>query len=210
MRTNKILLGLCAGLATCILFPGISSAQTVYPLLPPHDGKHIGEVTPIEYSVEYHGSLGVTTASATGITYAPFGFFPVFEQTILPTRYFGNYPLYFSGGTMSFTVHIKNTSKRTYRNLLVITAQEFLNTSGAAGVLFPGNAAHNWYVHQFGPGEELALSGSLALPFFGSSGIDQTHLQILHLKEGENPLEHIGAGRVLLDAPQAGLWCPLI
>lgn len=209
MSTNKLFLGLCAGLAFT-LFPIAVFAETIYPLSFSHTGKHNGEVAPIEYTIEYHGSLGVTTASASGITYAPYGFWPTFEPTILPERYFRDYPLYFSGGTMAFTVHLKNTSDRTYRNLLVITAQEFLNTEGGVGVLFPGDAAHNWKVDRLGPGEELLLSGSLILPYFGSSGIDQTHLQILHFKEGNDPLEHIGAGRVILDAPQAGLWCPLI
>jgi hypothetical protein len=201
---KKIFFVLSVSLAF-ILTPMIASA-TVYPVVP--RGEHRGEIPPIEYRIKYQGAFGVTTVNASGVTYAPYGYWPTFEPTILPERYFGSYPLYFSNGPFAFTVHLKNTGKRTYRNLLVITAQELLNTNGGVGVLFPGNAAHNWFVGELRPGEEAALSGSMHIPSFGSSGIDQTHLQILHWDETAGDLEHVGAGRVLLDAPQAGLWCP--
>ncbi|MDO8521465.1 MAG: hypothetical protein Q7S52_05095 [bacterium] len=188
-------------------FGSVAFAETLYPF-PVFDG-HKGEKPSIAYHVEYMSPLGVTTASASGITYAPFGYFPTFEPTILPARYFGDYPLYFSDSQFALTVHLKNTGKRTYRNLLVITAQEFLNTDGGAGLLFPGNAAHNWNVTKLGPGEEVALVGEMRLPSFGSSGIDQTHLQILHWENDTEEPDQVGKGRILLDDPQAGLWCPL-
>ncbi|OGZ06783.1 MAG: hypothetical protein A3C93_02335 [Candidatus Lloydbacteria bacterium RIFCSPHIGHO2_02_FULL_54_17] len=188
-------------------FGGVASAETLYPL-PVSDG-HKGEKPSIAYHIEYLSPLGVTTAGPTGITYAPYGYYPTFEPTVLPARYFRTYPLYFGGESFAFVVHLENTGKRTYRNLLVITAQEFLNTEGGAGVPFPGEAAHNWSVPKLGPGESIALSGAMTLPAFGSSGIDQTHLQILHWENDETELEDVGKGRVLLDDPQAGLWCPL-
>lgn len=190
---------------TVMCTPMIASA-VVYPIIPA--ASHKGEVSPIEYHIEYQSVLGVTTVAGSGITYAPFGYVPTFEPTILPERYFGNYPLYFSNGPFAFTVHIKNISKRTYRNLLVITAQELLNTDGGAGSLFPGDAAHNWFVGELRSGEEVALSGNMYIPSFGSSGLDQTHLQILHWDGNAGDIAHSAAGRVLLDAPQAGLWCP--
>lgn len=202
---NKILTVLFG--ISILFLPSAVLAETVYPLAP--IGKHSGEISPIAYSIEYTGTLGVTTASAAGITYAPYGYYPTFEPTILPERYFGDYPLYFADGPFAFTIHLKNIGKRTYRNLLVITAQEFLNTNGDAGELFPGNAAHNWHVEKLGPGEQVALSGEMILPSFGSSGIDQTHLQILHWGEEGRTSDFLGAGRILLDAPQAGLWCPI-
>lgn len=183
------------------------SAEILMPL--PAPSGHKGEKPAIAYHVEYHDPLGVTTAGPTGILFAPFGYYPTFAPTILPERYFRTYPLYFAGGPFSFTLHLENVGKRTYRNLMVITAQEYLNTDGGAGVPFPGGAAHNWFVRKLGPGEHLALSGSLTLPTFGSSGIDQTHLQILHWEDDTAESDEVGKGRILLDDPQAGLWCPL-
>jgi hypothetical protein len=193
---KKIFLVLFATL-TVMFAPMIASA-TVYPIVPA--ASHKGEVPPIEYRIEYQSALGVTTVGGSGITYAPFGFVPTFEPTILPERYFGSYPLYFSNGPFTFTVHIKNIGKRTYRNLLVVTAQELLNTNGSAGVLFPGDAAHNWFVGELRSGEEVALSGTMHIPAFGSSGIDQTHLQILHWNGNAADIAHIGAGRVPFDS----------
>lgn len=181
------------------LLPLIAAADTV--------GAHRGEKRPIEYHIEYRNALGVTTANATGITFAPYGYIPYVEETILPPRYFGDYPLYFSGGTFAFTVHITNTGKRTYRNLMIEATQEFLNTEGAAGVPFPG-APTRWVVEVLSPGETVSLVGEMTLPALSSSGIDQTHLRVIHWDAGEPDLG-VAQGRVIIDDPQAGLWCPL-
>lgn len=207
VNSGRVLFGIATVAAGLFGFHMLASAETIMPL--PYSGGHNGEQPSIAYRVDYVSPFGITSANAAGITYAPFGFPPTFEPTVLPERYFGSYALYFAGGPFSFVLHLKNTGKRTYRNLLVIAAQEFLNIGGGAGVPFPGDAAHNWFVPKLGPGEEVALYGALTLPTLGSSGIDQTHLQILHWENDETVSPDVGTGRVLLDDPQAGLWCPL-
>ena len=172
--------------------------------LTPKTGNHFGEIPPLDYRIEYLDAKGITTVNETGIDYGGFGH----ENTILPEEYFHEYPLYFTGDTLRFAVHIKNVSKRTYKNLRVVTAQEFLNDEGGAGEPFPDSYLHDWFVRSLRPGEEDVLEGSMLIPNILSSGIDQTHLQILHWDSGGEDKKNVGSGRVIVDDPQAGIWCP--
>ncbi|MDO8504752.1 MAG: hypothetical protein Q7S36_02765 [Candidatus Liptonbacteria bacterium] len=171
--------------------------------------RHKGEIKYFEYSVEYLGPLGVTTAGADGITYSPFAGGASHEDTLLPDKYFGDYPLYFSGGELNYIIHLKNTGPRTFKNLKITASQEFLNPSGGEGEAFAGTDAQEWFIRELASGEEISLAGQIIIPADGRSGIDQTHLQIFHSENSENwDAENEGAGRLILDDPQAGLWCP--
>ena len=181
-----------------VLLPlGPASAQT---------GNHTGEQSPLQYRIEYLSPSGVTTADAGGITFTPFGCCVMHTDEILPARYFGDYPLYFTESVLHFRVVIKNNSHRTYRNLRVEATQEFLNTDGGVGVPIGSDPTSSWTVDKLGAFEELVLSGSFAIPSSGESGIDQTHLRILRGNERATDTEN---GEVILDDTQAGLWCPL-
>lgn len=172
-------------------------------------GKHSGEEPPFEYWVEYLEPLGVTTADEDGITFAPFNSSPSFLADDIPEKYFGDYPLYFSGGTMHFRVHIKNLDKRTYRNLLVLAQQEFFNKEGGDGESFGQPALNQWFVAELNPGEEIVLEGSVWITGVLGSGLDQTHLQILHWPQNSPQTSINGGGQIILDDAQAGIWCPL-
>lgn len=173
-------------------------------------GQHLGESKRFEYWVEYLNPLGITTVDATGITYNPFSFPSTKdENTILPERYFAKYPLYFSNAPVSFLLHLKNTSKRTFNNLFVIVRQEQINTEGNSGEPFPSPNSSQWFIRTFSPGEETTLNGTVVVSDAVPSGIDQTHLQIIHWDNSNKQQTSKGAGRIILDDPQAGLWCPL-
>ncbi len=169
---------------------------------------HRGEDPYLEYRIEYHEPQGVTTVDAAGIHYNPFFFWPSFEATILPERYFGDYPLFFAGDPLEFSVHLKNTGPRHFRNLYVAAGQELLNPEGRAGTPFPDTPIAAWRVRSLGPGETVALSARIErLPTGVPSGIDQTHLWIRH-DDASGRETGAGPGRVIVDDPQAGLWCP--
>ncbi len=87
----------------------------------------------------------------------------------------------------------------------VIAVQEFLNVEGGAGTLFPEPNANVWEAPELLPDQELVFEGFSAIPN-GPSGLDQTHLQIIHLN-GEDK-ENSG-GEIIVDDPQAGIWCPV-
>ena len=196
-------------IATAIFISSVNFAfaETI-PLISP-TGNHIGEKPPLQYSIEYLDPKGITTVGPTGIIFAPFSDSATQDPTILPLRYFGSYPLYFTNSTMNFVVHLKNVSQRTYQNLLVTASQEFLNADGGWGAPFPSSYISDWSVDELKPEQYITLSGSLSIPDLSASGIDQTHLQILHWDGSGKAQENIGSGRVILDDSQAGIWCPL-
>lgn len=188
-----------------LLLPGLAFASSF-----PYEqtGKHIGDARDLEYEIEYLDPKGITTVSGAGIVYAPFVGSPTTDpETILPEAYFGDYDLYFSGQAVEFVVHIKNTGKRTYKNLRAYARQELLNIDGGAGEPFPGIDVFAWDIDELRPGEEASLGGGFVIPNFPTSGIDQTHLQILH--QDDKDKKNTGPGRVIVDDPQAGIWCPL-
>lgn len=172
-------------------------------------GQHLGDKQWLEYEVSYLDPKGVTTAHDFGIDFIPNIGSPTYSNEILPEVYWREYPLYFTGDEVHFRVSIYNTGKRTYRNLHVIATQELLNTEGGAGQTFPGDSTSDWFVEKIGPGQDISLEGSFVIPTEGVGvGIDQTHLSILHGKGSQDLGDEPHKGRVMLDDPQAGLWCP--
>jgi len=137
----------------------------------------------------------------------PFGGVSHTDPTILPTRYFGDYALYFSGRAVRFNVIIKNSGARTFKNLRVVASQEYFNVEGLAGepIGMPGS---EWFIPNLGGGEEISLAGMFAIPRGAASGLDQTHLQIFHWAGDGGEILHTGGGRLIVDDPQAGIWCP--
>ena len=172
-------------------------------------GNHYGEVENLQYSVKYLEPKGVTTVDDYGITFKPFFFVWSFLPEILPAKYFGDWPLYFAGETMNFKVYLKNTGKRTFRNLKIIAIQEFLNPEGGKGENIGDNNLTDWFLSYLGPGEEIIFDGTFEIPLVGESGLDQTHLLISHWKDGDNVSGDNG-GRIIVDDFQAGIWCPVI
>ena len=170
---------------------------------------HGGEIKNLDYSIEYLDPKGVTTANLSGITFKPFEFEWSFLPTVLPEKYFGDYGLYFAGETMNFRIHLKNTGKRTFRNLKVFAYQEFLNPEGGEGSPIGSDNFSEWFIDKLEAGEEIVLDGSFAIPIIGESGLDQTHLKILHWPGDESTPDDL-AGRILIDDPQAGIWCPAV
>ena len=192
--------------ALAVLLAAGSSFAADPATLDSQTGNHTGEAALLDYSIEYLDQLGITIAGADGITYAPFGFAPFFEPTIYPERYFGSYPLYFSGLTLHFRVHFKNPGQRMYKTLQVLAWQEWLNESGGAGEAFVEPNLNEWFVEALEPGQEVILEGASVIPA-GPSGLDQTRLQIIHAN-GDDPRQTNGGGEIIVDDPQAGIWCP--
>lgn len=176
-------------------------------------GNHWGERRPLDYRIEYLDSSGITLVNENGIDFLMWGYHRIdFINTILPEKYFGEYPLYFAGNVLQFKVIIKNNSNRTYRNLKIETLQEFLNIDGYEGEPIGDNNRNIWFVEKLGAAEEIVLLGEFAIPLIGESGIDQTHLRISHwsINEREEKLDgQFEKGQIILEDFQAGLFCPL-
>ncbi|MEM2192215.1 MAG: hypothetical protein QXG38_01205 [Candidatus Hadarchaeales archaeon] len=179
-------------------------------------GKHIGDAAPLEITVEYLDAPGVLTIDERGATY----YFPAWNWTYhaggeYAPQYFGVYPVYFISRPVSYEVHIKNNSNRTYRNRKVVAIQEYHLADGARdGEVMPGDSTDEWLVEKIGPGEEIVLRG-VAIPGWGTlPGLDQTHVEVFHWMNGTKvPVEvqmksSRSPGKLFKDDPEAGLYCP--
>ena len=166
-------------------------------------GKHAGEADRIEASVTFQNSYGYTTTDANGIYYHVWGM--VFnENKIYPAWTYGiNYPLYFIGTTMSFTVTLKNVTpqgKKTFR-VRVAALNNVLETNGSMGMSLA--APQEWIIEDLGPGQTRTLQGSVYIAPDPNlpSGLDITKIRISHLNQGNN--EDAG-----LIKEEIAVWCP--
>ena len=169
MKTIAIIIALSLAFS---LAPAVSAA-----------GKHIGDAAPIQVKIVYQNAPGILTIDERGATY----YFPAWNWTVseggvYDESYYGTYPVYFIGQAMTFEVHIKNTSSRTYRNLKVVATQEYHLATGASyGELMPGDSVQEWFVEKLGPNEELVLTGVHYAPYNTLPGLDPvsyTHLTL--------------------------------
>lgn len=179
-------------------------------------GKHTGDAAPLEYEIVYTNFPGIMTIDESGATY----YFPDWDRTIYTggsydEKYFGTYAVYFIGDPMSFEIHLRNRSNRTYRNLKVVAAQEYHLTEGAEyGTPLPGGSTLEWFIRELRGGEEIVLNGMGYVSSDTLPGLDQTHVQVLHWVNGNQvPLDAQlnGAraqGRIFVDDPEAGVYCP--
>lgn len=190
-------------LIAAVFAPLFAGAELV-----PQTGNHFGDARPLKYRIEYLSPQGETLVGENGISFVPFVGEPSFDGTILPARYFGSYALYFGGGTIRFRVHIKNAGPRAYRNLQILAQQEFLNVTGGAGEPISEAWPSSWLVRELGPGAEIVLDGEFTIPNAGQSGLDQTHLQIIHWGNASDSKSSVAGGQIIVDDPQAGIWCP--
>lgn len=179
-------------------------------------GKHTGDAAPLEYEIVYTDFPGILTIDESGATY----YFPDWDWTCdaggsYSEEHFGTYATYFVGQYMSFEIHLKNTSNRTYRNLKVISTQEYHFTEGAEyGTPLPGGSTQEWFVSELRGNEEIVLEGRAHVESSTLPGLDQTHVQVLHWVNGRQvPLnaQLKGAraeGRIFVNDQEAGIYCP--
>lgn len=166
-------------------------------------GRHVGEADKIEAYVTFHSSSGQTTTDAAGITYrAPQWNWQFFEPKVYPSAYWGTYPLYFMGQTMSFTVTLKNKTTKGNKSfkIRVKALNQVLEINGSAGMeLAP---PQEWAVDSLGPGESRTLNGSVYIAENPNlpSGLDLTRIRIYHLNNGSPE-----AGFIREDV---AVWCP--
>lgn len=165
-------------------------------------GAHVGERDKIQAQVSFLSPSGQTTTDASGITYRSGGW-SYHESKVYPSRYWGTFPLYFVGQTMSFSVTLSNTAPQGNKpfKVRVEVLNNVLETTGAPGMqLAP---PQEWLVQDLRPGQSqtrqfsIYLAPNPALP----SGLDVTKVRILHLNEGADA----DAGLI---KEEIAVWCP--
>lgn len=172
-------------------------------------GKHIGDGEPLTWSIEYFDQWGRTVIDATGGHFFHdrcCGGYETDDPTwIYPAKYYGTYPMYYIGTTLSYRITLTNNGPRSYRNLRVVAIQEYFNAAGGAGDRMGAGAARDWYLAELKPNQTVTLDGLYAIGGDAHAGLDQTHLQIQHWNRGRG---RPGPGSVIVDDTKAAIWCP--
>ena len=125
--------------------------------------------------------------------------------------YFG-VPGYYLGGTIEYEINITNACKRTFKHITVVTVQRYFD-----GGLMPGQVwteeepywnceTQTFYLSSLGGEESATLYGSYTTGPGTLPGLDRTQLLIAHWKEGTE--DDWSDGRIILNDPLAGVWCP--
>ncbi len=127
-----------------------------------------------------------------------------------------NYPGYYIGDPINFEVQITNNGKKDFKNLEVITVQEY-HDSGicdrwwdpnpefvtiTAGEALPGDPTTIWKDVTLKPGQELVLDGTYTPPISTCSGLDQVSIAIKHVSECSHRMTTIYYN------PDATIYCP--
>lgn len=155
--------------------------------------KDFGGGLKLQFEVTYLDPWGHTVADATGLHYyhdrisALYNISPVLvshEAKILPAKYWGTYPLFYAGRTMSYRIRLTNLGHKKLKKARVVAIQEYLTPDGTVGERIGPDAVRDWYIRKLGRGETIYLDGAIAIPIFGvRSGLDQTHIQVFRHKE---------------------------
>ncbi len=153
----------------------------------------------MRYRLTFKSPIGVSRADAWGVAYTIGGRQWRENDQILPSRYWGVYPVYFRGDPKDIRIEVENTGKVALEDLRVSADEEEFNPGGGTGARLPvpavGGAAA-----MLEPGHAAVLEGTLAGQQISAGHFTQTHLRVT---AGDG-----GGTHVLSDEPQAGLIDP--
>lgn len=200
-----------------------------------HEVRDVEPGVRLEFDIAYLNAWGHTVADAQGLRFyhdalsQQWGIQPPlmsFDATLLPSRYWGSYPLYYGGQTMYYTVKITNTGHRKFKNITVVSIQEYLSPTGQVNARIGPDAVRDWFIPKLDRNESKTLFGSIDIPNLGQSGLDQTHIQVFRSgrhndEERQDESERYDAShhshghespllrdRLIYENIQAGVWCP--
>jgi hypothetical protein len=166
-------------------------------------GNHNCEAGKIMASVAFTNPAGTTYTDASGIRYTLNGWTFAGEPKVYPQAYWGQYPLYFVGTSMTFMVNLTNMAPMGQKSfkIRVQALNNVLETNGSLGMQIA--PPQEWIVSDLKPGETRNLPGSIFIPFNPNmpSGLDITKIRISHVNEGAND-------DAALIKEEIAVWCP--
>ena len=222
-------------LLSLLLLTGLSSVASAHNRTHRHEEREIEPGIRMEFDVTYLNAWGRTVADEQGLHFFHdaqselWGIAPPLmtsDPTVLPSQYWGSYPLYYGGQTMYYTIKITNTGHRKFKNLTVVAVQEYLSPTGQVNTRIGADAVRDWFIPKLDGRESKTLFGSIDIPNVGESGLDQTHIQVFRSarrndderQDGNERFEacrhHHGQEspalryRLIYENIQAGIWCP--
>lgn len=147
-------------------------------------GQHNGELKQLDVDISFSGSHGVTTTDASGITYRFWGQ-SLSEPKVYPSKYWGDFPLYFFGLPVLSEVTVTNKGPRNSFKLRVTTQAYSLNLDGSNGAKLAPDVVREFNVAR-GETQKLDMSFTPQFTPGADSGLDRIVILVQHVNEGGN------------------------
>lgn len=156
----------------------------------------------ISYRISYINPIAVSYADENGVHYRIPGSNADNPQEVIPSRFWGAYPIYRHKDIVSYEIEIKNTGTKDLRKLHVLSRQEAFNPNGVGRVLAAGYG--NIKIHELKAGAKLVLRGEFEVTgsWTMDGSFEQTHIKVIGMRGKEGLLtlgENVHAG--IIDPP---------
>lgn len=163
---------------------------------------HTGERKMLAANISFFNSSGKTVTNSNGVFYHYYGRV-VHENKVYPSKYWGEYPLFFVGNSAGIKVTVSNKGPRAKIKLRVITECYTLRTDGSNGMTLMEPGIVDFVVNR---GETKTIDASFAIQYQPGmeSGLDRFIVKLLHINEGGGP----GNNEPALIMQKEGVFCP--
>lgn len=165
-------------------------------------GKHTGERKMLAADISFFNTSGKTVTNSKGVFYHYYGIV-VHENKVYPSKYWGEYPLFFIGNSAGIKVTVSNKGPRAKIKLRVKTECYTLKTDGSNGMTLMAPRTVDFVVNR---GETKTIDASFAIQNQPGmeSGLDRFIVKLLHINEGSGP----GNNEPALIMQKEGVFCP--
>lgn len=165
-------------------------------------GKHTGEQNMLDVDIQFPNSYGKTITDADGIHYY-FSGRVIHENKVYPSKYWGEYSLYFFGGPTWVTVEVTNKGPRAKAKVRIQTEANVLLTDGSNGVTLAEPGVIDVEVAR---GETKTIDASFVAQYVpgAESGLDRFTVKVSHMNEGGGK----GNPEPALIMVKEGVFCP--
>jgi hypothetical protein len=165
-------------------------------------GKHTGEQNMLDVDIQFTNSYGETIANADGIFYNFFGW-TIYENKVYPSKYWGEFPLYFFGTKTGVTVKVTNNGPRAKAKVRIQTEAHVLRVDGSNGATLAQPRVIDVEVAR---GETKTIDASFFAEYTPGveSGLDRFLVKVSHMNEGGGK----GNPEPALIMVKEGVFCP--
>jgi hypothetical protein len=165
-------------------------------------GKHTGEQNMLDVDIRFSDSSGETITDAYGISYQFYGRV-IRENKVYPSKYWGEFPLYFFGSKTGVTVTVTNNGPRAKAKVRIQTEANALLTDGSNGVTLAEPRVIDVEVAR---GETKTIDASFVAQYVpgAESGLDRFTVKVSHMNEGGGK----GNPEPALIMVKEGVFCP--
>ncbi len=171
-------------------------------LLLSKQSRHIGEQRMLDVNIQFFNASGKTITNANGVYYYFWGYV-IHEDKVYPSRYWGEYPLYFVGRKAGVKVTITNRGPRAKAKVRIKTEAYVLLPNGSNGATLMAPKIIDIEVAR---GQTKTIDASFLVPDGPDidSGLDRFLVKVLHINHGGGP----GNSEPGLIMVKEGVFCP--